>query len=103
MRTVVVPYTVKPDRVDENQRLIEAVFAELADRAPTGLRYASLRLADGVSFVHIASIETDDGSNPLNDVAAFAEFTRDIAERCDDPPAAQEATVVGAFRLFSDT
>ena len=103
MRTVVVPYTVKPDRADENQRLIEAVFAELAGRAPTGLRYASLRLADGVSFVHIASIETDDGSNPLNDVAAFAEFTRDIAERCDDPPAAQEATVVGAFRLFSDT
>ncbi len=102
MATVVVRYTTKPDRADENQRLVEAVFAELAERAPDDLRYASLRLADGVSFLHVASIETADGSNPLGEIATFAEFTRDIAERCDVPPDAAAATVIGAYRLFDD-
>ena len=65
MGKVVVRYKVKPERVEENERLIGAVYAELAESAPEGLRYATFRLDDGVSFVHIASIDTADGSNPL--------------------------------------
>ena len=99
MGAVVVRYVAKPDRADENQRLVEAVFAELAERSPAGFRYACLRLADGVSFVHVASIETEDGSNPLQGVAAFAEFTRDINDRCDESPVGQDATVIGAYGL----
>ena len=100
MRHAVVRYKVKPERVDENQALIAAVFEELAARDPGGIRYASLRLADGVSFVHLVGFETDDGSNPLAEIAAFSEFTRDIAERCDEPPFSQDATVVGSYRFF---
>jgi hypothetical protein len=96
---VIVRYRVKPDRADDNQRLVEDVFAELEATDPGGLRYASFRLADGVSFVHVASIEAGEG-NPLNDSAAFARFTADIAARCDEPPAAQEAALVGSYRLF---
>ena len=66
MSVTIVRYTTKPERADENQALIERVFAELAAAAPDGLRYASFRLADGVSFVHVASVETDDGANPLS-------------------------------------
>jgi hypothetical protein len=51
---VIVRYTTKPDRADENQVLIENVFGELDQHEPEGLRYASFRLADGVSFVHVA-------------------------------------------------
>ena len=65
MGVAVVRYTTKPDRADENQALIEKVFAELDAERPAGLRYASFRLADAVSFVHVAEIDTDDGSNPL--------------------------------------
>ena len=38
-----------PDIVREVK--VEAVFDELAESRPAGLRYASYRLADGVSFV----------------------------------------------------
>jgi hypothetical protein len=101
MGEVVVRYKVKPERVEENEQLIERVYAELAERRPSGFRYASLRLADGVSFLHIASIDADDGSNPLAAISAFADFTRDIAERCDEPPAGQDAELVGSYGFFT--
>jgi hypothetical protein len=100
MRKVVVRYKTKPEQSDENQRLVENVFEELKNKQPDGIRYATLRLADGVTFVHLAAIETDDGSNPLAENAAFAEFQRAIEDRCTEPPAPQDATVVGSYRLF---
>ena len=100
MPKVVVHYKVKPERVDENQHLIERVFAELAETAPEGLRYASFRLEDGVSFLHVASIDAEDGSNPFGAIEAFADFTRDIGERCDEPPTAQTAALVGSYGMF---
>jgi hypothetical protein len=100
MGKVVVRYKVKPEQVEENERLIGRVYAELAETAPDGFRYATFRLEDGVSFVHIASIETADGSNPLRGIAAFAEFGRDIADRCDEPPVAQDSELVGSYGFF---
>lgn len=94
-RTVVVRYTTRPDAADENQRLVEQVFAQLAREHPDGLRYATLRLADGVSFVHIAVAEGE--VNPLSQLAAFAEFQREIGDRCVAPPVSAEATVVGSY------
>ncbi len=99
MRTIVVRYTTKPDRADENQKLIERVFEELDDRAPDGFGYASFRLEDGVSFVHVV-VERSEGTISLNDIAAFREFVAGIQERCVEPPVAQEATVVGSYRFF---
>jgi hypothetical protein len=100
MGVAVVRYTTKPDRADENEALIEKVFAELEAERPVGLRYASFRLADRVSFVHIAEIDTADGSNPLTGTPAFADFLRDIADRCEQQPVAVEATLVGAYRFL---
>lgn len=101
MRTVVVRYRPRPERADENQRLVEAVFAELAKTRPDGLRYATLRLADG-TFVHIADLEGE--PNPLADVAAFAAFQDGLAKRCETGagPDPQPAEVVGSYRLLAD-
>ncbi len=96
MGEVVVRYKVKPGHADENRRLVEGVYAELAQRAPTGFRYATFLLDDGVSFVHVASLQ-DGAENPLPDTTAFAEFTRDIAGRCTEPPVAADARLVGSF------
>ena len=101
MGDVVVRYKVKPDRVAENEQLVQRVYAELADSAPEGLRYATFRLDDGVSFVHIASIDTADGSNPLRSISAFAEFGREIAARCDEPPVVQDSHLVGSYNFFT--
>lgn len=95
MSTVIVRYRTKPESADTNQRLIEGVFAELAETRPEGLRYASFRLADGVTFVHVA--KSDGETSPLDDVAAFKEFQRDIKSRLEAPPEFQEATKIGEY------
>ena len=95
----VVRYRTKPDRAEENVALIEKVFAELDASRPEGLRYASFRLGDGVSFVHVAQVDTADGSNPLTQAAAFQEFLRDIGDRCEEGPNASDATLVGSYRF----
>lgn len=100
MGVAVVRYKTKPDKAEENQALIEKVFGELDARRPAGLRYASFRLADGVSFVHVASIETEDGANPLGATPAFSEFLRGIDDRCEEGPLASGATVVGSYRFW---
>ena len=96
MSTTVVRYTPKADQADRNQRLVEAVYAELAATKPDGFTYITYRLADG-TFVHIANQEG--ATNPLNDVAAFAEFLDGIADRCEpgQGPNPQSATVVGSY------
>ncbi len=95
MRRVMVRYRVKPDQADRNEQLVRAVYEELHRADPAGFRYRTLRLADGVTFVHIAE---GDGS-VLPELTAFQEFQRDIAERCDEPPVVMEATEVGSFRF----
>jgi len=94
MKWTVVRYKTKPDRADENQRLSEAVFRELAERSPTGLAYTVLRLADG-SFVHVAAVA--DGAPPISSFSAFQAFRSDVAGRCLEPPVATEATLVGTY------
>jgi hypothetical protein len=98
--TKVIRYRTNPQDADENERLIREVFAELAATRPDGLRYASFRLADGVSFVHVA---VQDGEvSPLSDSAAFAKFQAGIGERCAEGPVASDATVVGSYRLLPE-
>src|SRR5207244_71575 len=67
MPTVVVRYRTKPERADENQQLVEKVFAELHEMNATGFGYASFRLEDGVSFVHVVVEEEGGGSVSLGD------------------------------------
>jgi len=91
-----VRYQVRPDAVAENEALIRKVFDQLAREQPQGLRYQSIKLADGVSFVHVATLEGA-GVNPLTQMAAFKEFISGIKERCVEQPATVEAQVVGSY------
>jgi hypothetical protein len=91
----VIQYRTKPEWAEENQRLVQAVFAELADAHPDGLDYATYRLADGVSFVHIVTTESD--TNPLLTTAAFHEFQAGIGERCEQGPTPSDASKVGSY------
>jgi|SRR5215471_16069590 len=100
MKRIMVRYSVKPDQVEENERRVKAVFAQLARDRPAGLRYATFKLPDGVSFMHIASIETADGTNPLQAVEAFREFVQTVKDRCVDPPVSTELDEVGSYQLL---
>jgi hypothetical protein len=97
MRATVVRYQTKPERADENQKLIEAVFADLADRQPVGFTYQVFRLEDGVSFVHVVVEHDVADPDSLQDVPAFQAFVADVGDRCDVAPVATGARVVGAY------
>jgi hypothetical protein len=94
-KTVIVRYRTRPEAADENNRLVAAVFASLAELKPDGLAYTTYRLGDGTTFVHLAHL--DGAENPLATLPAFAEFQRDLASRCIKPPAPTEATIVGFY------
>jgi len=100
MSKVMVRYKVKPECAQENEQLVRAVYEELERTNPAGLRYATFRLDDGVSFVHVASNETEHGHSPLGEVKAFQEFVRDVAERCAEPPTTRALKEVGSFRFW---
>jgi hypothetical protein len=93
----IVRYTTTSESADENARLVQDVYAELAATKPDGLRYTTFRLDDGVTFVHLAVLDAEE--NPLSSAAAFARFQADIGERLVAGPDARDATVVGSYRF----
>jgi hypothetical protein len=97
MKATIVRYQAKVEDGDENQRLVETVFTNLDELEPAGFSYNVFRLDDGVSFVHVAIEHDVDRPGSLQDVPEFQMFLRDIADRCDVPPAASGATVVGRY------
>jgi hypothetical protein len=92
-----VRYEVKPDEARRNEELVGRVYEELHRTAPAGLHYATFVLEDGVSFVHVAAIDWEDGRNPLLEVAAFRAFQEGIADRCEEPPTAVRLREVGSY------
>jgi len=100
VKKLIVRYKVKADKADENEKFIRKVFEELHKNRLDGLRYACFKLSDGVSFVHIVSIETTDGTNPLIETPAFKSFNAAIKDRCEEQPVLTEITEVGSYRFF---
>ena len=98
MGSSMIRYRVRPERAAENESLVKAVYEQLNRERPEGLHYATFKLPDGVSFMHIV-FETDQPGRILNELAAFKAFTGDIESRCDEPPVATEITVVGSYEF----
>ncbi|MVZ99131.1 hypothetical protein F8568_001755 [Actinomadura sp. LD22] len=91
----IVRYEARPERADENQRLIENVMAELGRDDPGGVRYTAFRL-DGDAFLHI--VVSEDGRDVLPSAPAFQEFQREIGDRVIPGTLTRtRATQVGAY------
>lgn len=97
MKTMLIRYQVKPEMGDENQRLVEEVFAQLAREKTAGLRYQTFRLEDGVSFLHIATREGGPDDSPLPKLETFKAFVAGIKDRCVEPPVQTEMEPVGRY------
>ncbi len=97
MNRRLIRYKAKPGRADENQRLIEAVFQELRETKPDGVRYMVLRMADD-SFAHFVELEAT--ANPLLGLQSFRKFSGTAGERAIEPPVASEARVIGDYRML---
>ncbi|MFN2560362.1 MAG: hypothetical protein ABR571_03555 [Jatrophihabitans sp.] len=91
----VARYRTTAEGAEENQRLVEAVYAELAQSRPEGLQYATFRLDDGVTFVHVAV----GGEGVLPELPAFQEFQRELGARLDGRPLeGSNARLVGRYQ-----
>lgn len=101
MKRSLIRYKTKPGTAEENERLIKDVFKELQAKSPAGIRYLALRLADG-SFVHLVTVETSDGMNPIPGLDAFRSFQSGIKDRCIEPPQSGDVTIVGNYRMLSE-
>jgi hypothetical protein len=98
MKTIMVRYRTSEAQAEANAGLVRAVFDELRSRAPAGFRYATFRLADGATFVHIATV-ADPEQNPLTALPAFKAFQERIKERCVEPPVVTELYAVDSYGL----
>jgi hypothetical protein len=95
-----VSYKHQADRAAENERYVLAVFEALDQTRPCALRYATFRLDDGLSFIHIVSHDEADGSNALTALPAFKAFAAGVKERCETPPVRLELTEIGSYGFF---
>ncbi len=102
MKHVIVRYKVKPERAAENEQLVRDVYAELHQTKPAGFRYATFQLDDGVSFVHVATHDAEDGPSPLSEVQAFKRFQENIDDRCDERPVASSVREIGSYRFVRE-
>ena len=94
-----IRYQARPDQADANAKLVEAVYAELHRTSPDGVSYATFRLNDQVTFVHVVQVRQE--PSPLLAVKAFAEFQAGIADRIDQGPVTENLTEVGSYRFFA--
>lgn len=97
MQRTLVRYRAKPEKIEENQRLIGEVFREPHARSSNDVRYLVLRLSDG-TFRHLV----EDSSKTIPSLEAFAAFRRGGEDRRMDERQLLEATVVGNYRMLDE-
>jgi hypothetical protein len=98
MNVLMVRSKIKEESVAEVEAAVEKVFSAIKQAQPAGVRYASSRLADGVTFVVL--LELEGGDNPLAALPAFVEFQEDLKKWMAEPPTVEQMTVIGSYRLF---
>lgn len=102
MKTIMVRYKTHEAHAEANAARVRAVFEALHADTPAGLVYTSYRLADGVSFVHIATVASAT-ENPLTTLPAFKAFQAELKTRCLEMPAVSEMSTVGSYTAAGGT
>jgi len=98
----IVRYKLRADRVAENEAFVVKVFEELKRSAPKGLHYATFKLDDGVSFMHLVYRETPEGTpNQLTSLASFKAFAAGVRDRCEEPPVTTEVKEIGSYAFLT--
>jgi quinol monooxygenase YgiN len=101
MNAVLVSYKVKPKHVERNRQLARGFLNELS-AAQLANRYAVFTLADGVSFVHLHLYEDEAEEKQFTQLPSFRTFEKDIAERCEEPPAVSKLGAIGSYGWFDE-
>ena len=101
MSVLTVRATLKEEHVAEAQAAVKRMFAAIEREGLEGIRYASIGLQDGATF--LALLEVEDGvENPLEGLPEAQEFYERLPEWYAEPPVVVPGTVIGSYRLFSE-
>ena len=101
MSVLTVRATLKEEHVADAEAAVQRMFAAIEREQLEGIRYASIKLADGVTF--LALLEIEDGvENPLPGLPEAQEFYERLPEWYVEPPEVGPGTPIGSYRLFSD-
>ena len=100
MHHTMVTYTVKPGREEENAALVRAVFDELTQTQPAGLRYAVFYLPDSRQFIHLY---TDEGStSDVQGLDSFKAFVGGAEDRHEQPATFTQPELIADYGTFDD-
>lgn len=84
--TKLVEYRVRPECLQDNLALVRALCDALARRAPPDVRYRVWQRDTALDFVHLAVVEAPGAQRGLHALPEFTEWTRGLADRCDEAP-----------------
>jgi hypothetical protein len=100
MSVTMIRAQIQEHKVPEAEEAARKMFAEIDQARPSGVRYASSKLPDGVTFVVILQLE-EDGDNPLLALQTFRDFQEGLKKWLAEPPSAEPLKIVGSYKLFS--
>ena len=99
MSVLMVQSKINADSVADVQAGVEKVLVALDAAQPEGIRYASLLLPDGETFV--ALLQIDDGvEDALRGLPEYQEVLERVESSRAAPPVVEQWTVIGSYRLF---
>jgi quinol monooxygenase YgiN len=99
MQPIMIRAKVKAESVAEVEAAAKKLFSALEREQPEGIRYASSKLPDGVSFVILLQLG-DGAGNPLAALPEFKEFQEGLKSYLAEPPTQEQLTVIGSYRFF---
>jgi hypothetical protein len=99
MTVLTVRAKLEEEHVAEAEAAVRRMFAAIEREGLEGIRYASIKLEDGVTFVALLEVE-DGAENPLAALPEAQEFYASLPGWYAEPPEVGPGTVIGSHRLF---
>ena len=90
---------IKAGKAADPEKAAQEMFTAIEAAQPQGVRYASCKLPDGVTYVILLGLD-DDENNPLVAVPAFRDFQENLKIWIAEPPVVEQLAPVGSYRLF---
>jgi hypothetical protein len=96
MSVQIVRFTADTTDVPDIEHAIEAMVAAIHRVRPSGTRFTSWKLADGVTFLNV--LELAEGvENPLPGIPECRAFQQQLPRWATEPPSPQPVSVVGTY------
>ena len=96
MKQILTNYIVKPEKVDENVKLIRQIFQQMREEQLKGVKYSAYKMGENV-FVHVAQFENEEVHQRFTSLESFKAFRKNIEERQIEKPVTNNIEELGSF------